>query len=285
MRTRYHPPMPANRTVPLIAREALDGPYVLLSFRHPEVASTAKAGQFVMLKAGLSAEPPLRRPFSIMSVDPQQARFTLFVKRVGTVTRALCDLQEGALAQCLGPLGRPFTPPHEDAQALLVAGGYGIAPFLLFSNELRANGRSARLFYGGRRAADLQLLARFTPLGVSVTAATEDGSLGHRGLVTDPLEAYLDTRPGPCQLYACGPEPMLRAVARIASSRGLQAQLSLDPWMGCGIGTCLGCVVKIQAPGESRPTYRCTCTEGPVFDAACVVWPPEVTATGAGDNA
>jgi dihydroorotate dehydrogenase electron transfer subunit len=276
--------MPANRTVPLIAREALDGPYVLLSFRHPEVASTAKAGQFVMIKAGLSAEPPLRRPFSIMSVDPQDASFTLFVKRVGTVTRALFDLREGALAQCLGPLGSPFTPPCQGTEALLVAGGYGIAPFLLFSNELRASGVAARLFYGGRSAEDLQLLARFAPLGVGVAAATEDGSLGHRGLVTDPLEAYLDARPGPCQLYACGPEPMLRAVARIASSRGLQAQVSLDPWMGCGIGTCLGCVVKIRMPGQPRASYRCACTEGPVFDAATVAWPDEAAALATGGS-
>jgi dihydroorotate dehydrogenase electron transfer subunit len=96
--------------------------------------------------------------------------------------------------------------------------------------------------------------------------------MGHHGRVTEPLEAWLDagaTRP---MLYACGPDAMLHAVARVAARRGLPAEVSLDPWMGCGIGTCLGCVVPIQRADEPRPRYRCACTEGPVFDAVTVVW-------------
>jgi dihydroorotate dehydrogenase electron transfer subunit len=91
--------------------------------------------------------------------------------------------------------------------------------------------------------------------------------------VTEPLEAYLDHQPGPAVLYACGPDPMLHAVARIAARRGLRAHVSLDPWMGCGVGTCLGCVVKIQRADEERPYYSCACTKGPVYDASEVVWP------------
>jgi dihydroorotate dehydrogenase electron transfer subunit len=103
--------------------------------------------------------------------------------------------------------------------------------------------------------------------------ATEDGSLGERGRVTVPLEAHLDAAPGPARLYACGPEAMMHAVAGIADVRGLDAEVSLDPWMGCGIGTCLACVIRVQAADEVRWRYRCACTEGPVFDAARVVWP------------
>jgi dihydroorotate dehydrogenase electron transfer subunit len=262
-----------NRDAPLVEREPLDGNYALLTFRHPEVAGTARAGQFVMIKAGTSAEPPLRRPFSIMSTTPGKQTFTIFLKAVGTGSRALFDLRIGDVAQCLGPLGRPFTPPGDGAEALLVAGGYGIAPFYLFCRELLAGGRRARVFYGGRSAADLQLRSPFGELGVPLVLATEDGSLGQRGRVTAALGQHLDAHPGPGALYACGPDAMLHAVARLAAARGLPAQVSLDPWMGCGVGTCLGCVVWIRRPDEVKAKYRCACTEGPVFDAAHVVWP------------
>ena len=264
--------MPVNRDVPLVRQEVLDGPYALLTFRHPEVAREARAGQFVMIKAGLSAEPPLRRPFSILRVSPEEETFTLFLKVVGQGSRSLAALRPGDAAQCLGPLGRPFSLPAEGVEALMIAGGYGIAPFLMLSAELRRRGGAGRVFYGGRTARDLQVRAPFAGLDVSVISATEDGTLGHRGRVTEPLEAYLDGAHTPSALYACGPDPMLHAVARIAEHRGLPCQVSLDPWMGCGVGTCLGCVVWTQREDEARAKYRCACTEGPVFDARVVVW-------------
>ena len=269
-----------NREVTLVAREPLDGPYVLLSFRHPEVAACARAGQFVMIKAGLSADPPLRRPFSILQINAARETFALFVKAVGAGSATLASMRVVESAQCLGPLGRPFVAPP-GSEALLVAGGYGIAPFLLLSEEMLRAGLTPRLFYGGRRALDLQLRERFQALGVPLVAATEDGSLGHTGRVTEPLEAYLDASAGPHALLACGPDAMLLAVARIAARRSLPAQVSLDPWMGCGVGTCLGCVVWIQRAGESRAKYRCACTEGPVFDAASVVWPGDAESLAA----
>jgi len=269
--------MPVNLDAPLVERQALEGAYVLLTFRHPAVARSGRAGQFVMIKASTVSEPLLRRPFSIMNVDPQRDTFTLFLKAVGTGSRALADLKPGEVAPCLGPLGQPFAPPPPGHEALLVAGGYGIAPFKLFCDELVARGRRARVFYGGRRASDLQMRAPFAALEVPLQEATEDGSLGHRGRVTEPLERYLDGAPGPVTLYACGPDAMLHAVARVAERRGLDAQVSLDPWMGCGVGTCLGCVVSIQRTGEARPKYRCACTEGPVFDARDVVWAGETS--------
>lgn len=265
--------MPVNRDAILVGQEPLSGPYVLLTFRHPEVAHEARPGQFVMIKAGVSAEPPLRRPFSILATDAGEDTFSLFLKTIGVGTRALAAMATGETAQCLGPLGSPFSDPGEGVLPLLVAGGYGIAPFQLFCRERVARGGSARVFYGGRTAADLQIREPFAQMGVPLDAATDDGTLGHRGRVTEPLEAYLDTHPGPVRLYACGPDPMLHAVARLAARRGLPAEVSLDPWMGCGVGTCLGCVVWVQDADEPRAKYRCACTEGPVFDARRVVWP------------
>jgi len=228
--------MRADHHAPLVRRERVGETFVLLTFRHREVALGAQAGQFVMIKAGSSPEPPLRRPFSISSVEPEQETFGIFVKEVGPGTRALSALRPGDTALCLGSLGRPFEIPEDGSEALLVAGGYGVAPFLMLCRELGRRGRHARVFYGGRTSTDLQKRS---------------------------------------SLLACGPDPMLRAVASLARRRGLRAQVSLDPWMGCGIGTCLGCVVPIQKTGEPRPSHRCACTEGPVFDAAVVVWPEE----------
>src|SRR5688572_2517087 len=265
--------MPRDLQAALVDKQPLPGAYVLLTFRHPEIAGTARAGQFVMIKAGTSAEPPLRRPFSILDVDAARGTFRLFLKAVGAGSRALADLRDGEVAQCLGPLGVPFPAPAADREALLVAGGYGIAPFHLFCRELGREGRGARVFYGGRTAGDLQIRDAFDALGVPLVAATDDGSLGHHGRVTEPLEAHLDAHGGPFQIYACGPDAMLHAVARVAARRGVPAQVSLDPWMGCGVGTCLGCVVRMQTAEDARPHYRCACTEGPVFDAREVVWP------------
>jgi len=264
-----------NLEAPLIARERLDGEYIVLTFRHPAVAQEARAGQFVMIKANTWPDPVLRRPYSVMNVDPERATFTLFLKAVGTGSRHLADLRTGETAGCLGPLGRPFTLPPEGHEALLVAGGYGIAPFRLFCDQLLREGLRARVFYGGRTAGDLQVREPFAALGVPLHAATDDGSAGHHGRVTEAVEEYLETRPGAVTLFACGPDAMLQAVALLAERRSLTAQVSLDPWMGCGVGTCLGCVVPIQRAHEERPHFRCACAEGPVFDSRDVVWKGE----------
>jgi len=274
MATAHPDTAPLDLEAPLLRREVLEGDYRLLTFRHAAVARAACAGQFVMIKAGRSAAPPLRRPFSILATDPGEESFTLFVKVVGQGTRALDTLAPGESARCLGPLGRPFPIPAPDRETLLVAGGYGIAPFLLLAASGTAEGR-LRVFYGGRGVSDLQLRERFTSLGVPLVPATDDGSLGHHGRVTGAVEAYLDASGGRPALYACGPDAMLHAVARLAERRELEARVSLDPWMGCGFGTCLACVVDVQEAEDAAPRRRCACTEGPVFDAATVVWPGE----------
>ena len=264
--------MPANLDAPLVSREALPGPYALLTFGHPDVAREARPGQFVMIKAHTAPEPFLRRPFSIMAVDRERGTFTLFLKGVGPGSRALIDMRVGEEAGCLGPLGKGFPAPPPDAEAMLVAGGYGVAPFYMLAKELTSIGRPFHLFYGGRSTPDLPLVEVLTENGYPLTLSTDDGTSGTPGRVTAPLTAYLDARQAPSVLYACGPDAMLHAVARVAQERGLPAHVSLDPWMGCGVGTCLGCVVRIQRPAEPRPRWRPACTEGPVFDARDVVW-------------
>ena len=215
--------MPANRTSSLVGREGLGGPYFLLTFRHPETAREARPGQFVMIKAGVSAEPPLRRPFSILETSPERETFTLFVKAIGPGSSALCSLPIGGVAQCLGPLGRPFSLPPRATEALLVGGGYGVAPFSFLGGELARGGGRARLFYGGRTGADLPLLERLRERGLDVVPATEDGSVGAAGRVTRAARGPPRRGLGPAaalRLRPRGDDARRGADRRGASARG-----------------------------------------------------------------
>jgi dihydroorotate dehydrogenase electron transfer subunit len=260
----------ADRVCRVVKRESLGGAYALLTFEHPEVARAA-AGQFAMIQPEEAGDLILRRPFSIMDTDPCASRFTVFLKSLGAGSRAVFQLEEGDNARVLGPLGRGFTPPEPKGTVWLVGGGYGVAPFVLFSRSLRDQDADFHLFYGGRSRSELPLVEEIERRGIGLTLSTDDGSLGEHGRVTQPLLTALSTS-GKGRLYACGPEPMMRAVTRIASERDLRCEVSLDPWMGCGVGTCLGCVVRIQDPSDSKPKNRPACTEGPVFDSRHVVW-------------
>lgn len=268
----------ADRLCRLVRREELDGSYGLLTFEHPDVAR-ARAGQFAMIQPVLQTDLILRRPFSIMDTDPSTDQFTIFLKAVGTGSKGVFDLKVGDEARVLGPLGHGFTPPAEGSgeRVLLVGGGYGVAPFALFAKDLLSSGAGFHLYYGGRSARELPMVAELEMRGIPLTLSTDDGTRGQKGRVTEPLRATLSAGPGRSRLYACGPEPMMRAVARIAAEYDLPCEVSLDPWMGCGVGTCLGCVVKIQEPGETAPRNRPACTEGPVFDSRHVVWAHEGT--------
>jgi dihydroorotate dehydrogenase electron transfer subunit len=265
---------PVDRVCPLVRRESLGGAYALLTFEHADVAR-ASAGQFAMIQPEASGDLLLRRPFSIMDTDPGSGRFTVFLKSVGPGSKAVFDLREGENARVLGPLGRGFTVPSSAERVFLVGGGYGVAPFALFSRGLHEAGVAFHLFYGGRTASELPLVLELERRGIPLTLSTDDGTHGEHGRVTAPLVAALAAEKGKARLYACGPEAMMHAVAKIAAERSLPCEVSLDPWMGCGVGTCLGCVVKIQDEGELRPKNRPACTDGPVFDAKRVVWPAE----------
>ncbi len=265
-------PAAADRVCRLLSRQPLGGAYALLTFGHPETAQ-AQAGQFAMIQPEADTNLILRRPFSIMDTDPLRGHFTIFLKAVGPGSKAVFDLREGENARVLGPLGHGFKPPSPGEAAHLVGGGYGVAPFALFSRHLKKAGVLFHLFYGGRSSSELPLVAELERRGIAMTLSTDDGSRGEKGWVTAPLLEALDRTSGAARLYACGPAAMMHAVSRIAEDRDLSCEVSLDPWMGCGIGTCLGCVVKIQEPGELKPKNRPACTEGPVFDSRRVVWP------------
>jgi len=192
----------------------------------------------------------------------------------------MAELKPGDRAGLLGPLGHGFFAEDYLPQArqadeiLLVAGGIGMAALLLAARQLAAAGFHQRLFFGGGTKADLVGFRQFKPLVRETLLATEDGSVGHHGFVTRPLEAYLARhRKKRLLLLACGPWAMLEAVVEIAKSYGHRCLVSLENRMGCGLGVCLGCCIRVR--GEGHGAYERVCTEGPVFWAEKVVWERE----------
>lgn len=270
----------------------LSGGHFLLSLHSPRQAQATRPGQFAMLRLLGRSDVLLRRPMSIYDTKPARRLrgrspakgspeiIQFLYKAVGRGTRLMAELKPGDRAGLLGPLGHGFFAEDYLPQArqadeiLLVAGGIGIAALLLAARQLAAAGFHQRLFFGGGTKADLVGFRQFKPLVRETLLATEDGSVGHHGFVTRPLEAYLARhRKKRLLLLACGPWAMLEAVVEIAKSYGHRCLVSLENRMGCGLGVCLGCCIRVR--GEGHGAYERVCTEGPVFWAEKVVWERE----------
>jgi len=273
--------MPVDIDATVIANRRLSADYNVLSLAAPEIAAAARPGQFVMIKTsggGLDRAPLLRRPFSIFEVlrdaSGRPSGVSIFNKRIGAGTTLLSRVEAGTRLPLLGPLGRPFEPVDPPAEAWMIAGGVGLAPFVTLAAALAARKTATTLYYGARQADELYCVDLFEALGVTIVLATEDGSRGVHGRITVPLEAALKTRPlgNPVKLYVCGPTPMMRATAHLADVHGRACDVSLEQVMGCGLGGCYSCVVMARPAGGGAAHHTRTCIEGPVFDAQRVVW-------------
>ncbi len=253
-------------TVTILANERETDAYFRLVVSAPRIAPRVQPGQFAHVRIPPLREALLRRPFSIFQVAGDT--FSLLYKTVGKGTEALARMRPGETLSAIGPLGQGFTVPAPGGETpLLVAGGYGMAALYLLAQRSPQRGV---VFVGGRRRVDILCEREFAELGWEVRVTTEDGSHGERGLVTEPLVTELRRGTTGRKLFACGPTPMLRAVARIAEEFGVPAEISLDQPMCCGVGVCLTCVVPIRT--ATGWEYQRTCTEGPVFDARVVLW-------------
>jgi dihydroorotate dehydrogenase electron transfer subunit len=271
---RLMPPVDIDATV--IANTRLSRDYSVLSLAAPEVGKRTAPGQFVMVKPVGITDPLLRRPFSVFEVLRDAAGtitgVSILNKRAGRSTRRLYDLEPGDVVSCLGPLGVPFKPVVSPMAAWMVAGGVGLAPFATLAESLAASRTPATLFYGARTAEELFYLDFFERLGVTLVLTTEDGARGMKGRVTIPLEEALkNVGAAGAMVYACGPEPMLEAVAKLAARYQQPSQVSVERVMGCGLGGCYSCVVPVKHGGENANLVR-SCISGPVFDGAELVW-------------
>lgn len=229
-----------------------------LRVQAPELTREVGPGQFVQVKARPGFEPLLRTPLSVHDAEPEAGQLDLLYRVVGESTSLLSQAQPGVKLDLLGPLGHGFSLPPAGYEAWLLAGGIGVAPLFYLARQLRAHGYATRLLYGARAAAELVRVQDFVDLGVQVKTCTDDGSCGWHGNV---LQLALNQKlPQQCQIYACGPRPMLKAVDDFAAQRGLPAELSLEEYMACGIGACLGCACATKSGGFAH-----VCTDGPVF--------------------
>lgn len=266
--------MPADVDARVVENRRLSSDYNVLVVHAPAIAAAAAPGQFVMIRtAGAGGAPLLRRPFSIFQIvrdaGGTPTGLSIINKKIGTGTSQIYDARVDATLPVLGPLGRPFVPPAS-GDAWMVAGGVGLGPFVTLAETLQRAAVPSKLFYGARTAADLHCADLFAPLGAELHLATEDGSTGDRGFITGPLERALGQARGDVTIYTCGPTPMMRAVAALAARFNRACIVSLEQVMGCGMGGCYSCVVKVRQP--DRPRFVRSCIDGPVFDAASVVW-------------
>lgn len=238
------------------------GAYNVLTLADP-AGPAPQPGQFSMLAAvadwggGQDERPHLPRAFSVARWQDGEAHYLL--EDVGPGTRRLCGLRPGEEVWALGPLGRGFSSPEDGRRAILVGGGVGIAPLAILQDLLPRQAAAATVttllgFRDGPHAQGAELLH-------DAQIATDDGAVGHRGLVTDLLARELDEDPA-ALVYACGPAPMLEATRALCAARGVPARLALESGMACGFGACFGCVVPTREGGYAR-----VCVEGPVFDA------------------
>jgi len=220
-----------------------------------------------MLRGPWDRDPLLPRAYSVLAVEGDRAEF--LIRRVGRGSERLASAAPGEQIVVLGPLGSGFPEPGSDPVTdLLVAGGCGVAPLYMTARQALAAGRGdrTRVLFGGRESCELVLLDRLQGLGLPLLTATEDGSAGEAGLVTDLLARELAV-PGAKRVLACGPEGMLRAVRELARRHSAACYLSLEAPMACGVGVCLGCAVRAK-----RVPYLYVCQQGPVFDAE-EIWP------------
>jgi dihydroorotate dehydrogenase electron transfer subunit len=282
----YYADSLVQETAAIVENRRLARDTFLVRFTAPRLARRILPGQFLMLRLAGWNDPLIGRPLALYDTHgneecPDSLSVVYLVK--GKFTSRLAALASGQSLDVWGPLGNGFVPQPAE-HLIMVAGGIGQTPFLAVAQEAlgrRRYGHPLRaaapavgkvtLCYGARSADYFAGLDEFERLGVDVRLATDDGSRGHRGLVTDLLREILRESQSDARIVCCGPEPMMEAVAHTAQAANVPCQISLETPMACGIGICFTCVAKVRDE-QGEWDYKRTCVEGPVFDAAKIVW-------------
>ncbi len=250
---------------PVVENRCLNGNYFALKIESEYMACGARPGQFAMVKCGYRHDPLLRRPFSFSHLCPDTGRVGFVYEVRGSGTRWMRELKPGDDLDLLGPLGNGFGPGEDHEATVLIAGGMGVAPLASLAGEMWRKGREFSFFVGAQSKSQVLLMGQLRKYGMPTAVATEDGSQGFEGLVTQLVEKKhgwdeIGT------VYACGPTAMLKEVKRLTRESPAPVYLSLEERMACGVGACLGCSVK-----DSQGGYLRVCADGPVFEAQEVV--------------
>lgn len=275
----------------ILAHEAYEGRQYILRLRAPRIAALARPGSFIHLSCG--PELPMRRPFSIMRSGARAGWIDVLYRQFGRGTALLAQRQVGERLSAIGPIGRPFEVHAERPRALLLGGGVGIPPMIFLAEEMKANPvhrplvlmgsetpfpfrpRPSQIVVGGMPPAAIAAMPLLEDWGIPSRLASLQGFPGcHEGYVTDLARVWLETlaeaERNEVEIFACGPHPMLAAAATLARDFGIPAQVSLEEYMACAVGGCAGCVVRVNTP--QGPAMKRVCVDGPVFDAASVVF-------------
>lgn len=230
----------------------------------PRMARAVRPGQFVHMQLTGFEAHILRRPFSVYRVLPESGAVEIIYQTVGEGTNYMTGYEPGVECSIMGPLGHGWQPC--DGKLLIVGGGVGAAPLFMFAEELAAAGHPFEVVLGAQTADMLVTRDDYAQLlGRDAILATDDGSLGHAGFCTEPVKKELATGEY-AGVFCCGPEPLMRIVAKIAEEAGVACWVSMEKRMACGVGACLSCVV------ETHEGKRRSCVDGPVFNAKDVVW-------------
>ncbi len=247
----------------VIKKRNLGNDYYSLTFAPYRRVKVCRPGHFVHILLP-STDVPFRRAFSIANTVIENQELEIIFKVFGRGTRLLSSLRKGDTVNVLGPLGVPFRMPGRSHRAIIVAGGIGYPPLLYLAAEMVRRDHppdSIEFFYGGKSAPDILDSRRIKRLGVNFHPVTEDGSLGRKGLITEPVERFIkDHGTTGLRIYGCGPEGMLKATDALGLKYGIPGQISVEAPMPCGTGICLGCVVPLVKGGYAR-----VCCDGPVF--------------------
>lgn len=257
----------------IISNIHITGDYYKLILNSPKISQKTEPGQFLHIRVSDGCEPLLRRPFSIHRVSSPVIEILYEV--VGRGTKILSKKEPGEYLDILGPLGNGFslTPNTYDLKPILVAGGIGVAPLIFLAEKLverkpQTISHKLLVLIGANTKDKILCEKEFKDLGCQVRISTDDGSKGFKGKVSDLLKRYLtpDTYNLRPILYACGPRPMLKEIAKITQHYKIPGQISLEENMGCGLGACLGCTVK------TKDGYKRVCKDGPIFNTDEISW-------------
>ncbi|MBN1277702.1 MAG: dihydroorotate dehydrogenase electron transfer subunit [Deltaproteobacteria bacterium] len=240
----------------------------LMGMRSPEIIAEAAPGQFVMIRVSPGLDPILRRPFSICGIQRDDI-FLVLYRVIGKGTLALSRVTQGETLSVLGPLGRGFNLPEKGRKAILVSGGIGIAPLIFLAQKMHD---MDILFLSGYRSKKEIVPVGWAGLsGIKTFISTDDGTIGHKGPITDLLETDISGSSHEIPfVFSCGPLPMLKRVAETTLEHQIPCQVSVETHMACGLGACQGCAVRTSS--QVNRTYFHVCQDGPVFDSRSLDW-------------
>lgn len=247
----------------VISNLKIDEEYLLLTLQHPDRLPDIAPGQFVEIKIPDTAHTFLRRPISIHNVDYHNNQMQLLIRIVGNGSLLLSYLKSGDILNLVFPLGNGFMLPSGCKHPLLIGGGCGVAPMLYFGKVLKDQGLDVNYLFGAKEKSGLLRIEEYEKVG-NVNIATEDGSVGAKGFVTQ--HPVLSDKTDFDAYFVCGPTPMMKAVATIAKDKNVPCFVSLENKMACGIGVCLCCVT------ETNSGHKCVCSDGPVFNVNDLKW-------------